>query len=73
MPGSPIYHSVTDWCDGCEIPVQKRVDLSEGWVAGYPLPEGLTVHYTAREGRRFAFRGDPYKQDRVYLDSPHQE
>lgn len=56
-----------DWCAGCEIPERERVNLPSGWREGDTLPNDLTVHSSERDPRRFAFRGDPHRQDRVYL------
>lgn len=56
-----------DWCAGCETPGNERVNLPDGWKHGDFLPEGLTIHVSVTEGYRFAFRGDPRKNDRVRL------
>jgi hypothetical protein len=60
-----------DWCTGCETSVADEVNLPVNWKEGDPLPEGLTIHGTAREraaGRApFAFRGPRGSQDRVML------
>jgi hypothetical protein len=58
-----------DFCRGCETPENERVNLPEDWKAGDPLPEGLTVHYTSREGGPFAFLGNPREgtRERVYF------
>lgn len=57
-----------DWCTGCETPEHRRVNLPADWRPGDDLPENLTVHYTPREGYKFAFRGPSQRQDRVRLE-----
>ena len=56
-----------NWCRGCEIPGDKRINLPSDWKEGDPLPKDLTIHSTERDPRRFAFRGVDYAQDRVYF------
>lgn len=52
-------------CEGCDIPLDKRVNLPVDWKEGDPLPKGLTIHKS--EKGFFAFQGDPWSQRRIYL------
>jgi hypothetical protein len=33
-----------DWCSGCDVPLNKRVNLPDGWVEGDLILEGVTIH-----------------------------
>lgn len=59
-----------DWCRGCAS--KPQVNLPEGWQPGDALPDGLTLHTTAREranGKQpFAFIGPKHRQQRHYMD-----
>jgi hypothetical protein len=63
----PAEDRYKDHCAACDTPEAYRINLPEGWQEGDPLPEGLAVHSTLRDPRRFSFRGDPARQDRVYF------
>ncbi len=55
------------YCAGCAIPERDRINLPEKWQEGDPVGKQFTRHSTAGDPRVFVFRGDPAKQDRVYL------
>jgi hypothetical protein len=64
-----------DWCSGCDVPLNKRVNLPDGWVEGDLILEGVTIHTErVRDDtgfelrRRFAFVGDPLKGVHATLD-----
>lgn len=57
-----------DWCEGCTVLETKRVNLPEHFKEGDTPPDNLTVHATKRDPRRFAFIGDPRRQNRHYFD-----
>jgi hypothetical protein len=57
-----------DWCDGCaSAPEAQQVNLPEGWTEGDQLPRGLTLHWTVRDPRTFAFIGCKARQQRHYF------
>lgn len=56
------------YCEGCAIPERERVNLPADYTEDQPInPELFTRHSTAGDPRVFIFRGDPARQDRVYL------
>lgn len=58
----------SNWCAGCaSAPEDKQVNLPAGWTEGQPVPEGLTIHSTANDRRRFAFIGEKHAQNRHYF------
>lgn len=61
-----------DHCIGCETPENERINLPENWNPGDPIPHSVTIHSSDRDPRRFVFRGDPNRGDRIYFAyAPH--